>query len=561
MTSTTKRGFHLPWSGDARAPGPSAPAKPAPGSKAAAASASRSSATPASEATAAAPATTSPLRAGLRRHADDELGRGPFGLAPSAEASDESAVATADRSGDSLVDNDEVLKRMPDRGVPKEAATAVDSPTMAWPDVDRAGSETHLASDAALPPVRPPVVVEGAEESASAPSSRNTALKAGLVKAMRDAARATRAESMARMRAEAAARTEEIRLAGTAGVLALRKLADEDLVTIRDWSKAEMARVKDEAEQRVAGRRAQLARETQSHASDVERLVETVKSVASTFEADMERFFEVLLAEDDPARLATLAEQVPDAPVFPNLAIPTRATSTRATNAPKPRSASPKASARKPAPKAHPSAVPATEMTAEAAFDARLAPDAAAAAEAEAIADLDPSDDLADGGAAAWSSENLASVLATAPKIHSRDDLSPEEIAGLLGVEASAAPEPVEADAVDAFPLDALVPERLEPEAAATTPAESATPDDLTRVVVSGLTSVAGISAFKGSLARVPGVVSVSVSSGADDDFVFAVVHGDATDLRRAVADFPGFSAQMTLDEGTEVSFTVSEPS
>jgi hypothetical protein len=113
----------------------------------------------------------------------------------------------------------------------------------------------------------------------------------------------------------------------------------------------------------------------------------------------------------------------------------------------------------------------------------------------------------------------------------------------------------------DPFPLDAIAPERFAPEAAEPTSLESASPDDLTRVVVSGLTSVAGISAFKGSLGRVPGVVSVSVSSGVDDDFVFAVVHGHATDLRRAIADFPGFSAQMTLDEGTEVSFTVAEPS
>jgi len=77
---------------------------------------------------------------------------------------------------------------------------------------------------------------------------------------------------------------------------------------------------------------------------------------------------------------------------------------------------------------------------------------------------------------------------------------------------------------------------------------------------VNGLTSVAGISAFKGSLRRVPGVASVSVSTGADDDFVFAVGHATTTDLRRAVPAFAGFGAQMTLDEGEAISFTVKEP-
>jgi len=89
----------------------------------------------------------------------------------------------------------------------------------------------------------------------------------------------------------------------------------------------------------------------------------------------------------------------------------------------------------------------------------------------------------------------------------------------------------------------------------------AATPiEDVTRVVVTGLTSVAGISAFKSALGAVTGVVSVSVTSGMDHDFVFSVVHADATDLRRAVAAFPAFAAQMTLDEGAVVNFIVSEP-
>ena len=78
---------------------------------------------------------------------------------------------------------------------------------------------------------------------------------------------------------------------------------------------------------------------------------------------------------------------------------------------------------------------------------------------------------------------------------------------------------------------------------------------------MSGLASVAGISAFKGALGRVPGVTSVSVSTGADDDFIFAVAHDSTTDLRRAVPAFAGFGAQMTLDDGGVIAFTVKEPS
>ncbi len=55
-----------------------------------------------------------------------------------------------------------------------------------------------------------------------------------------------------------------------------------------------------------------------------------------------------------------------------------------------------------------------------------------------------------------------------------------------------------------------------------------------THLVVNGLTSVAGISAFKGALGSLAGVRSVSVSSGEPGVFIFAVNHGTGVDLRAA---------------------------
>jgi hypothetical protein len=465
MTPTTKRGFHLPWSGDDRA----------------------------STEPADAPAPTA--RAAVSAPVVDELGEGPFSV--------------------------------PARGAPKEATTAVSNPQMSWPDVDRAGSVTHQAADASLPPVRPAVVVDegnGAGEPSLRASRRDNPLVVGLVKAMREAARATREETTARMRAEATARIEDIRSGSVAEATALRKRADDDAIGIREWSKAEIARIRDEAEKRIAERRAELARETDAHASALEHLVEQVQEVATTFEAEMEQFFEVLLAEQDPARLATLAEQVPDAPVFDALPplkrgqAPNRNNGTARAKAPADRS---------PATKATADAADAADATDGDVTEARLEPDAAAAAEAEAIADLDH--DQADGEE--WTEGSLATVLATAPKIDSPDDLSAEEMVGLLGIETGSADDAADTNATEQ-----------------------------TRVVVSGLASVAGISAFKGALGRVPGVSSVSVSTGTDEEFVFAVAHASTTDLRRAVPAFAGFGAQMSLDDGEAISFTVKEP-
>ena len=150
---------------------------------------------------------------------------------------------------------------------------------------------------------------------------------------MREAARATREETTAGcapMRPPASRDSLRERLRGAA----LRKRADDDALGIREWSKAEIARIRDEAEKRIADRRAELARETDAHASGIERLVEQVQEVATTFEAEMEQFFEFLLAEQDPARLATLAEQVPDAPVFDALPPLKRAAARTAATAP-----------------------------------------------------------------------------------------------------------------------------------------------------------------------------------------------------------------------------------
>src|SRR5207253_2350070 len=167
--------------------------------------------------------------------------------------------------------------------------------------------------------------------------------------------------------------------------VALKERADDDVAAIREWSKAEMARIKAETGTRITTRRAELVRQAQDHATETVRYMAEVKASIAAFETEMERFFEIVLAEDDPARLATLAERLPEPPMFvrssasngiagaatDSTAAPTRATGTsrpRSTTAARRRSGSKPRAARS-AP--------------------RLAPAAAAAAEAEAIAGLD----------------------------------------------------------------------------------------------------------------------------------------------------------------------------
>jgi hypothetical protein len=73
--------------------------------------------------------------------------------------------------------------------------------------------------------------------------------------------------------------------------------------------------------------------------------------------------------------------------------------------------------------------------------------------------------------------------------------------------------------------------------------------------MVTGLSSVAGISAFKGALGQLPGVRSVSVSSGDPGVFVFAISHDPDIDLATGIAGLAGFAARVTdtTDSGIAV--------
>jgi hypothetical protein len=366
--------------------------------------------------------------------ARDDLGKGPFHLAGATQSTTDAVPAASDVPNDSaeaaMMDADNNSTPLP------EAAPEADAG--GWPVVDRRSTDR--------PFVRP--------EPEPRMPRRDNPLVAGLVKAMREAAIASREETTARLQAEATARVEAIRARATTESTALRKRADDDVIAIREWSKAEVARVRQETDDKIEARKSELSTETERHAASVTRLVDEVQTTVSVFEADMDRFFKRLLAEDDPARLATLAEQAPDPPDLRGDGPP-------------------------------------------AVDDDALEASAAAAAEAEATEGL--------------------------------EDLSVESWPAAV---AGAAHRP-ETPTVTA---DANGPEA-------------------TRLLVSGLTSVAGISAFKGALGQLPGVRSVSVSSGEPGMFVFAVGHDTGVDLDAGVASLAGFSARIT--DATDDGFTV----
>lgn len=369
-----------------------------------------------------------------------------------------------------------------------------------WPTTDRAADgapaahgtestadapESTAEAAASAPEATAPTPVAASDERRS--GKRENPLVAGLVKAMREAAVASRAETTTRLQAEAAERIEAIRAGSTDEAAALRKRVDEDIAEIREWSKVEMARIKAETEHRIEERRADAINESQRHLDAVENLVGQVQSTVSNFESDMDRFFERLLAENDPARLAALAEQAPEPPDLSG-------------ELPK-----------------------ATGWTAMRSDDT--------------TGETDSVDDT--GGYAAGPEEVQALEASAAAEA---------EAAATEGLDLSTAEE---------WPAAVMAAARRSGDDVAVPSDEAAM---TSKVLVSGLSSVAGISAFKGAIGGLPGVRSVSVSTGERGVFVYTVNHDPETDVAAQIGELSAFSVEITEATDDGLTVTAHEP-
>jgi hypothetical protein len=90
--------------------------------------------------------------------------------------------------------------------------------------------------------------------------------------------------------------------------------------------------------------------------------------------------------------------------------------------------------------------------------------------------------------------------------------------------------------------------------------AESGGEPRTTQVSVTGLVSVASIAGFKRQLSRIAGVKTVGVSSGPDGEFLFAVSHDAAVELRDTIPTLPGFGARVTGSGEGSLQVTARDP-
>ncbi len=397
-----------------------------------------------------------------------------------------------------------------------------------WPD-ETAQADQPVAVDAApTEEVERPDMVDTsaapeAEAAVTAPATlttgrRATKIMTDLSRAMQTAAVSSRDETMARFSSDAKVAVEEIEAAATGEGADIRRRADDDVAAVREWSKGEIARIREEAEARIAVRKGTLDSEMEEHASVVQTRIERVNATVKEFEEEMGSFFERLLSLDDPTRIATMAETMPEPPDLAGVA---------------------------------------------------------ASITSPAIAPFDPIPPTAP----TWPEDMLIGDTSSEPA--QTDDLEPPISDGseasetdapgavdFAAAEAEAAAFTGELSASDEGTLDvsdtgagATEPAAEQSQEASEAPeAPAAGERSVTRVSVVGLVSVASIASFKRSLGRASGVSGIRVASGPDGEFVFTVEHDAAISLSESITALPGFEARVTGQADGSLDIAAHDP-
>jgi hypothetical protein len=388
---------------------------------------------------------------------------------------------------------------------------------------DSTAAEEHMTTDMT-------------DATAITAARRPTKFMADLSRAMQTAAESSRDETMTRFASDAKVAVEEIRTGSAEEAAGLRRRADDDVAAVREWSKTEIARIREETDARIVARKSALDGEMDAFAAIIEARVERVNKTVTEFEAEMSEFFERLLAEQDPTRIATMAQAMPDPPDLSAIA----ATVTEA------------------APRAVPTADPVEPDAEPVAHDDVETPAAEAPAETETQRETQTETDVQAESEPVYEAQAEGEPVAAEAPVESVEG-EPEPVVmpdpDFAAAEAEAASFSGDLDDDDG--LTKLAESSDAPaEAPAASPAARASGRVTTRVVVLGLVSVASIATFKRSLGRVSGVSAIGVASGPDGEFVFTVSHDAGLALGEAITALAGFDATITnqTSDGLEVA-------
>jgi hypothetical protein len=135
-----------------------------------------------------------------------------------------------------------------------------------------------------------------------------------LASAMRATAERERETIAARVAEDATVHIEKVRSRAAIETEELRRLAEEDVQHVEEWSAAEMDRIRTEASQKIEDRRASLDEYLRQHDAIIETEIEGVDAAVKGYGETLDRFFAELAEAGDPAAIVARAEALPAPP-------------------------------------------------------------------------------------------------------------------------------------------------------------------------------------------------------------------------------------------------------
>lgn len=288
MTSNQRRpGFRLPWAGsDASATEPgknegeTTPATPE--------QASKPADTAADAVPAAAPATTDPAPPAIQDQAAEPSKGAAEASSVPAEAAPEAPAAAESPKSES------------------EPATAPQpEPAAAAAPAAEASTAPTATTDT---PTTPP--------AAAAPADRSAGFMRDLVSAMRRVAEETRQSGLSDLRTRAEEQVLMLESEAEKRREELKARAERDVAAVGEWERAEAERIRQEAEQRVVARRAQLDQQLAAETTRADSDVQALRDRVAAYERELDAYHAQLSDISDPAAFASAAKQMPPPPAL-----------------------------------------------------------------------------------------------------------------------------------------------------------------------------------------------------------------------------------------------------
>jgi hypothetical protein len=137
---------------------------------------------------------------------------------------------------------------------------------------------------------------------------------AELAVAMRATAEKERERISAKVSDDATGHIDKVRARAAIETDELKRLAEEDVQHIEEWSTAEMERIRAEADRKIEERRGSLEEYLKQHDTIIDTEIEGVNAAVRDYGTTLDQFFAELSQADDPATIVARAEALPAAP-------------------------------------------------------------------------------------------------------------------------------------------------------------------------------------------------------------------------------------------------------